>query len=203
MPSVKELPTRENFSNWWGERNKPSKRFLVECETMSAAFPEAWNKLELPHSSWDKREINIVKSSINLKEVNIGNYNFFWDVKFFMADGEFLCNHRDLWEIQIYCPTNYPFQRPAVAVFDKDKKQMANKQYSGDHVNPRDYSLIKKGWFNDEEIRTICFDQHNSNWWNGHDPARTTASIHALRSLLWLRAKLYSIKTNGHMQNYG
>ncbi len=102
---------------------------------------------------------------------------FCWDINFTIFGPGLIHKIRTLpLEMKFYYPLEYPSDEPYIAIIDT---QTDTSLYGGWH------SFTAEG----REYSRVCQTDHSGNHLTGHDPARTTASQHALRALRWLRVK--------------
>lgn len=190
MPPTKErttrLPTSKQHDSWWGNEHAVSQRFRIETEAMRKLFSPGkplrvtyndivFDSMANKYRSGHNHFFVDVKN-LRLRQTTDTHKPFCWDINFTIF-GPGL-NRTQIYplEMKIYYSSEYPSDEPHIAIIDT-----------------RTDTSLRGGWhqFTAEgrEYSRVCQTDHTDSHLTGHDPARTTASQHALRALRWLRVK--------------
>lgn len=144
--------------SWWGSREKPSPRMIVEILAMKKLFNTTKPTIVRREIDWD-RDFAIITESLDL----VTGKEPYWLVKIRMKDkGE---KPSPVYTLKISYYGNFPHDEPEVRVPEINVRETPHR-YTDTRLCLTDHSGSRTGW----------------------DPSSSTAATVGLWSVEWLRA---------------
>lgn len=175
---------------WWGQEDNLSHGFVAEVAAMKAKFSHTWQSWQFPKTDWDKNNFLLFTQKISLIPQHSDGLSFVWMIKFMMDDNNYLSTADQVFTMYVVYPDQYPQAPPRVVMIHSNGKNLFDRTWGKVTINQQRYQVA-------------CQNNHSSGTFTGHNPGFTSALIHAIRGVAWLRAKLYAKKEGKEMPHYG
>lgn len=160
---------------WWGTRQRPSPRMVVEIAAMKKLFNPKQPVLVSPRVSWD-RDFYVETFE---RELQTGVFEPYWRISFLMREtGPSRIRSGEVYTIKITYKQGFPAKEPWVTILSHDVSD-----------SPHHYGTRHQGRV------IICLHGHSGNPREEWDPGRSTAATLGLWAVQWIRAYILWNKT--------